>query len=152
MNPAEPFNPFSSNAKDEYQNRRKLREEIAYPPLDDIGILKFDYCWTDCTLLGDKIRPVVIYDISVDRVFCAPISSSSEGEICIPAVSENRPDEHSWIHLNSSSWVPITKLKTKNGLIHREGRLPLNLAESPELNREFERIKQEISSDEHTFN
>jgi len=41
-------------------------------------------------------------------------------------------------------WVPITKLKMKNGIIHREGRLPLVWAESSELKSYIEIIKQEI--------
>ena len=151
MNTAEPFNPFAPNAKEEYLKRmkivkqqRKQREKIAYLPFDDIGIFKFDYCWTDYTLLGDKIRPVVIFDKLGENVLCAPISNTSEGEICIPAVSKNRPEEYSWIHMNCSMWVPVTKLKMKNGIIHREGRLPLVWAESSELKRYIEIIKQEI--------
>ena len=151
MNTAEPFNPFTPNAKEESLKRmkivkqlRKQREKITYHPFDDIEIFKFDYCWTDYTLLGDKTRPVVIFDKLDDHVLCAPISSTSEGEICIPAVSKNRPGECSWIHLNCSGWVPVTKLKKRNGIIHCEGRLPLPWAESPELKRAIEIIKQEI--------
>jgi len=151
MNTAEPFNPFAPNAKEESLKRmkivkqqRKQREKMAYLPFDDIGIFKFDYCWTDYPLLGDKTRPVVIFDKLGDHVLCAPISSTSEGEICIPAVSKSRPGECSWIHLNCSSWVPVTKLKMKNGKIHCEGRLPLLLAESAELKSTIEIIKQEI--------
>jgi hypothetical protein len=40
--------------------------------------------------------------------------------------------------------VPVAKLKKRNGIIHCEGRLPLPWAESLELKRAIEIIKQEI--------
>jgi hypothetical protein len=46
--------------------------------------------------------------------------------------------------------VPVAKLETKNGVIHCEGRLPLELAESAKFNDSIERIKQEISDYEQT--
>ena len=75
MNTEEPFNPFAQNAKEESLKRmkiekqlRKQRKKITYLPLDDIGISKFDYCWTDYTSLGDKIRPVVISEFKSRHV------------------------------------------------------------------------------------
>jgi hypothetical protein len=151
MNTEEPFNPFAQNAKEESLKRmkiekqlRKQREKITYLPFDDSGISKFDYCWTGYTPLGDKIRPVVIFDKFGEHVFCAPISSTSEGEIRIPAVSENRPGECSWIHTNHSMWIPVTKLEMRKGIIRREGRLPLESAEEIELTETIKILKQGI--------
>ena len=159
MSDTVPFNPFAPNAMEEYLKRKKIsdmrrkqkeeqriqREKLAYLLFDESGIRKFDYYWANYPILGNKIRPVVIFDKKKEHVFCAPISSSSEGEIRIPAVTSDRT--YSWIHLNFSEWISITDLINKQkGVLQCIGRLPIELAESLILADAIMKIKTENSN------